>query len=148
MNDDFDLKLRLAVYEHFVDQGSSPTLEQMARIMSSGEQEIRDGYRRLHAQHMLVPDPGFESIRMALPFSGIPTQHRATVTGKTYFANCAWDSFGIVSALGGFGEVDSRCEQTHEPLRLNLTPSGPEASDWLFHSVVPAAKWWDDIVFT
>jgi hypothetical protein len=25
---------------------------------------------------------------------------------------------------------------------------GPERSTWLFHCLVPAAKWWDDIVFT
>ncbi len=25
---------------------------------------------------------------------------------------------------------------------------GPEPSSWLFHCLVPAAKWWDDLVFT
>jgi hypothetical protein len=24
----------------------------------------------------------------------------------------------------------------------------PKESDWLFHCLVPAAKWWHDIVFT
>jgi hypothetical protein len=26
--------------------------------------------------------------------------------------------------------------------------NGPAPSDWLFHCLVPAAHWWDDIVFT
>jgi hypothetical protein len=34
------------------------------------------------------------------------------------------------------------------PLELRVSEQGPEPSEWLFHSVVPAAKWWDDIVFT
>jgi hypothetical protein len=148
LNDDFDLKLRLAVYRHFADTGRSPALAEMARIMGSGQQEIRDAYQRLYARRMLVPDPDSDSIHMAPPFSGVATQHRVIVAGKSYFANCAWDAFGVVSALGGSGQVDSRCEQTHEPLRLHLTPAGPVPSDWRFHSVVPAAKWWDDIVFT
>jgi hypothetical protein len=33
-------------------------------------------------------------------------------------------------------------------LRLNVGLDGPEQSGWLFHSLVPAAKWWDNIVFT
>ena len=97
---------------------------------------------------MLVPAANFASIRMAPPFSGISTQHRAIVSGKEYFGNCAWDAFGVVSALGGTGEVHSRCEQTLDPLALHLTPDGPPALTWRFHCVVPAAKWWNNIVFT
>jgi len=44
--------------------------------------------------------------------------------------------------------VHSRCEQTLEPLELEVSDREPEASDWVFHGVVPAAKWWDNIVFT
>jgi hypothetical protein len=85
---------------------------------------------------------------MAPPFSGVPTQHRATVDGKEYFANCAWDAFGVVSALGGTGDVLSRCEQTFEPLAVHLTGDAPPPSPWLFHCVIPAAQWWKDIVLT
>jgi hypothetical protein len=35
-----------------------------------------------------------------------------------------------------------------EPLRFEVSREGPEPSDWLFHCVVPAARWWDDIIFT
>jgi hypothetical protein len=85
---------------------------------------------------------------MAPPFSGVPTQHRVTSGGVSYFANCAWDALGIPAALRRPATVLSRCEQTLEPLELAVTDTGPEASDWLFHCVVPAARWWDDIVFT
>ena len=88
------------------------------------------------------------SIRMAPPFSGVPTQHTVTSDGVTYFANCAWDSLGVVAALGRRGVVYSRCEQSKKPLRLAVGPEGPEPCDWLFHCAVPAAQWWNDIVFT
>jgi hypothetical protein len=148
MADGFDLTLRTAVYRHFAATGQSPTLEAMREVTGATSEDVIDGYRRLYARRLLVPAADFASIRMAPPFSGVPTQHRADVNGIEYFANCAWDAFGVVAALGGTGDVRSRCEQTLEPLVLHLTPDGPPASDWLFHCVVPASKWWNDIVFT
>ena len=148
MDDVFDLALRTAVYQHFAATGQSPTLDDMRSATGAAGEQVRDGYRRLYAKRMLVPGDDFAFIRMAPPFSGVATQHRVTVKAHQYFANCAWDAFGIVSALGGTGDVASRCEQTHDPLELHLTPDGPPLSGWLFHCVVPASKWWNDIVFT
>jgi len=148
MDDTFDVVLRTAVYRHFAATGLSPTLAAMCAAVGATDQQVQDGYRRLYAKRMLVPAGDFASIRMAPPFSGVPTQHRATVNGMEYFANCAWDAFGVVAALGGTGDVLSRCEHTHEPLALHLTTAGPPPSGWRFHCVVPAAKWWNDIVFT
>lgn len=148
MDDTFDLALRTAVYRHFAATGGSPTLEAMRHAVGGTSEQVSDGYRRLYAKRMLVPAGDLQSIRMAPPFSGVPTQHRATVNGTEYYANCAWDAFGVVAALGGTGGVLSRCEQTLDPLVLRLTPEGPPASAWRFHCVVPAAKWWNDIVFT
>ena len=148
MDDTFDATLRTAVYRHFATTGRSPTVEALGEAVGATGDQVRDGYRRLYAKRMLVPAADFASIRMAPPFSGVPTQHRVTVNAAEYFANCAWDAFGIVAALGGTGSVLSRCEQTLEPLVLHLTPDGPPSSGWLFHCVVPAAKWWNDIVFT
>ncbi|HSD83610.1 MAG TPA: organomercurial lyase, partial [Anaerolineae bacterium] len=88
------------------------------------------------------------SIRMAPPFSGVPTQHVVEAGGKQYFANCAWDALGVPAALHVPGVVHSRCEQSGAPLHLQVGLDGPEPSDWLFHCLVPAAKWWNDIVFT
>src|SRR5262245_13725214 len=148
MDKAFDLTLRTAVYRHFAITGRSPTVEKIGEVTGATSEQIMDGYRRLYAKRMLVPADDHASVLMAPPFSGVPTQHQAMVNGKHYFANCAWDAFGVVSALGGTGDVRSRCEQTFEPLVLHLTPDGPPSSEWRFHCVVPAADWWNDIVFT
>jgi hypothetical protein len=85
---------------------------------------------------------------MAPPFSGVPTQHRVVTKDRSYPANCAWDALGIPAALHEEATVHSRCEQSLEPLYLDVRADGPEASDWLFHCLVPASRWWDDLVFT
>ena len=145
---ELDLELLKAVYQHFARTAGSPTLDVMRQYLSASDEDISEGYRRLYARRLLVPAYDLTSIRMAPPFSGVPTQHRAKVNDREYFANCAWDAFGVVSALGGTGEVFSRCEHTSDPLTLHLTPDGPAASSWLFHCAVPASRWWNDIVFT
>jgi hypothetical protein len=143
-----DLELRAAIYRHFADRAVAPTIDDMARATDRSRDEVAEAYRRLYARRMLVLMPDGESIRMAPPFSGIETQHRVLARGLTYFANCAWDSFGIPAALHAEADVESRCEQTQEPLRLHLTGNGPPPSTWFFHSAVPAAHWWRDIVYT
>jgi len=96
----------------------------------------------------MLLEPDGQSIRIAPPFSGVPTQHVVEASGVRYFANCAWDSLGIPAALHRPARVRSRCEQSMEPLDLAVDLDGPESSTWLFHCLVPAARWWDDLVFT
>ena len=70
---------------------------------------------------------------------------------EAFLTNCAWDALGVPAALRRPGEVRSRCEQSGEPLRLRVGddgPEGPESAGGLFHCLVPAARWWEDSVFT
>jgi len=143
-----DLQVKLAVYRHFAETGSRPSPDDVAARVGSDVRHVLDAYARLRAQRLLVIEPDGSSIRMASPFSGIATQHVVEAGGIRYFANCAWDALGVPAALHKAGTVHSRCEQSGEPLHLNVSLEGPEPSDWLFHCLVPAAKWWNDIVFT
>ncbi|HZM69814.1 MAG TPA: organomercurial lyase [Candidatus Cryosericum sp.] len=145
---DFDTQIKLAIYTHFAETGRRPSLEDVASRVVSDAGRVRDAYGRLRQQRVLVLESDGTTIRMAPPFSGIPTQHLVKVGGIDYFANCAWDSLGVPAALHRPAEVLSRCEQTGEPLRLEVGLDGPGPSTWLFHCLVPAAKWWEDIVFT
>lgn len=145
---DFDRGVKVAVYGAFATSGAPPSVALLAERLGAGRAEIRDAFARLRAQRVLVLEPDGESIRMAPPFSGLPTPHRVVAGGVTYFANCAWDALGIPAALRRPGTVHSRCEQSREPLRLEVGGDRPPDSDWLFHCQVPAAHWWDDIVFT
>ena len=156
--DDRDVKL--AVYRHFAETARRPSPEDISARSGLPVADVPAAYARLRGQRVLVLEEDGVSIRMAPPFSGTPTQHVAVVRGKRYFANCAWDVFGIIAALTPRGKeeaalksrgaVESRCEQTHEPLRVAIGPDGPgpSSSGWLFHCAVPAAHWWDDIVLT
>ena len=145
---DFDLEVKLAVYRRFAVAARRPSPDEIAASVKASRAEVLAAYVRLRALRVLVLEDDGASIRMAPPFSGIPTQHVAVVEDQRYFANCAWDVLGVAAALRKPGMIESRCEQSGEPLRLAVALEGPKPSDWLFHCAVPAAQWWDDIVFT
>lgn len=145
---DADTELRLAIYRHIAANAVAPSVTQMSRALGRSAAEIRAAYQRLYARRVLVLQDDGESIRMAPPFSGVETQHRVRVGDKEYFANCAWDALGVPAALHAAGQVSSRCEQSLEPLSIRVGRDGPEPVPCVIHFAVPAAHWWDDIVYT
>jgi Alkylmercury lyase len=145
---DFDTAVKLAVYGTFAATGTAPAIADVAARVGAAREAVREAYARLAAVRLLTLEPDGVSIRMAPPFSGVPTPHEVTADGVRYFANCAWDALGIPAALHRPGQVASRCEQTLEPLNLAVGVDGPPPSPWIFHSLVPTARWSQDIVFT
>jgi hypothetical protein len=143
-----DQRVKLAVYGHFAETGGRPAPGDVAARAAATLDQVLAAYASLAGQRLLVLEKDGSSIRMAPPFSGVPTQHVVEAGGVRYFANCAWDALGVPAALGKAARVRSRCEQSGEPLELEVGRDGPAPSDWLFHCLVPAAKWWDDIAFT
>jgi len=145
---DLDIAVKLAVYRMTAASGRIPSAEAVAADVGATRDEVIEAFRRLRASRLLFLEEGGAAIRMAPPFSAVPTQHRVHVDGVDYFANCGWDALGIIAALHRSGVVHSRCGQSGEPLHLAARSDGPERSEWLFHCLVPAAAWWDDLVFT
>jgi hypothetical protein len=146
--DDADVGLRNATYRLVVDLGRVPTAGEVAAHTGRAADDVRAGWRRLHDAHALVLEPGGDVIRMANPFSGVPTPHRVLAAGCWWYANCAWDAFGICAALHADGRIESSCPDCGEPLRVDVRGGELDRQDLLFHCLVPARAWWDDIVFT
>jgi hypothetical protein len=144
---DFNTQVKLAIYRHFAETGEAPSVATIAARLGSSEEQVEQSYRDLRAARVLFLQ-GDGTIRMAPPFSGVPTQHRVQVGRVAYFANCAWDALGIPAALQAPGTVRSECGLSGEPLTLEVGADGAAPCDWVFHSLVAAAHWWDDLVFT
>jgi hypothetical protein len=145
---DFDIRVKTAIYRWIASTTRPPSIRETAEKLDIPPDDVREAYMRLFRTRVLFLEPDGETIRMAPPFSGIPTQHRVRAGGSEYFANCSWDSLGIPAALHEPGEVLSRCEQTKEPIHLRVGRDGPEPEPVVAHFAVPAAKWWADLVFT
>jgi hypothetical protein len=146
--DDADLALRNLTYAQFVELGRAPVADEVAERAGASRDEVLAAWGRLHEQHAIVLDDDGESLRMANPFSAVRTPHRVTADGRRWYANCAWDAFGILAALGTDGRIETICPDCGDSIELGVSNGCPDDEGLLFHSLVPASGWWDDIVFT
>ena len=146
--DERDLELRNMTYDLVVRLGHVPSSAEVADAAGIPRAEVVAAWQRLHDRHALVLDAAGDEIRMANPFSAVPTPHRVNAAGRWWYANCAWDSFGICAALGVDGRIETACADCAEPLAVEVRNAQPDDDSLLFHCLVPAGRWWDDIVFT
>ena len=146
--DDRDVELRNLTYRLFVELGRAPTVDEVAAAAGASSDEVEQAWRRLHDEHALVLNASGTEIRMANPFSAVPTAYRVEAGGRWWYANCAWDAFGICAALHVDGRIETSCVDCGEPLAVAVRDRGPDDDRLLFHCLVPAARWWDDIVYT
>ena len=146
--DEADIRLRNATYRSFVELGRAPTPSEVAAGLGIVVEEAREGWRRLHDAHALVLDPATGDLRMANPFSAVPTPFRVRAAGREWFANCGWDAFGIGAALHVDSVVDTQCADCTTPLRIQVRDGRPDDENHVFHVLVPAFEWWQDIGFT
>lgn len=145
--DTADLDLRNATYRQFVELGRAPSATEIAKATGLPQQRVRDGWRRLHHGHALVLDDADE-IRMANPFAARRTQFRVEAAGRSWFANCGWDAFGIGAALHVDSTIHTECADCNEPLDITVRNGWPAEASLVFHVLVPAASWWNDIGYT
>lgn len=146
------------VYAFWVEHERAPTVQDAARELNIESEHARALYHELNARHALLLMPGTDFIRMANPFSGVPTGFRVQVGTKKYYANCAWDSFGIPALFAGMptlpaarhadATVDAFCSNTQEPLRFHLRDGKIAGDSAVMYFRVPFANWYDDLVFT
>jgi len=146
---DLNTQVKLVIYEITAETGSVPTSSEVSCKMNVDESEVLAAFRRLHAKRLLLPEPGDpHRIRMAPPFSGVPTRFPVEANGKHYYANCVWDAYGIAAAL--HCDAISRASDGHtgEPLTIEVKNGEPIWKSYVAHFAVPAAHWWDDLIFT
>ena len=147
--DELDTKIKLAIYRITAESGTVPSSGEVANATQLTEDQVGASFARLQAKRLLVPEPGDPTrIRMAPPFSGVPTAFPVDANGRRYFANCVWDAYGIAAALHADAVIPASDGYTGESLTLEVRNNQPVLQPYVAHFSVPAAHWWDDIVFT
>jgi hypothetical protein len=146
--DEQALVVRRLTYALFVDLGRAPLAEEVGQAAGLTADAIVAIWQRLHEAHALVLNGDKAEIRMANPFSAVPTAYRVQAAGRWWYANCAWDALGICAALHVDGHVETSCPDCGDDVSLAVADQRVDDERLLFHCLVPAVHWWDDIVFT
>jgi hypothetical protein len=146
---DFETTVKLNIYETIASTTRVPNTFEVAQALDAPLEEVQTAFDGLHKKRLLVPEPGDPSrIRMAPPFSGIETPFQVNVGGKLFYGNCAWDALGIAAALHADASVHTADAHSGEPIILEIRNGQPIPQPCVIHFAVPAARWWEDIVYT
>src|SRR3972149_10440694 len=121
MSLDLDTSVKLAIYTTIAETAAAPTAVAVGQRSGPAPQQAEAAFPRLYEKRLLVPEPGHPSrIRMAPPFSGVPTAFPVETRGKRYYANCAWDALGIPAALQEDAVIPAADAFTGERLPLEV----------------------------
>jgi len=144
-----DQRLRHHVYSVLAQGAPTPRAASLAAALGAAEEEVRAGLERLHAARALVLDAATREVRMALPFSAVPTASRVESGARRWSANCAWDAVAIARLLGlRSARLVDAGGVGREARTLTVTGGALVERDGVIALPRPAWRWWEDIVFT
>lgn len=147
-SDAFDWSIRNHIYATILEQGIQPTYASVAAGLGGTADRARTAYERLHERHAIFLTPGTHDIRMAHPFSGMPTPFRVYANGRAYWANCAWDALGIPAALHTDARIEAETADDGKPIRLAVADGRVTGWDGVVHFALPFRRWYDDLIRT
>jgi len=151
MNDSLLWSARAFIYERFAATAHAPSAADIAQQFGLSPAGAENLLQALHDHHALFLEPGTAPprVRMANPFSAIATAYAVRVAGQAFWANCAWDTFGIAAALhADEAGIRATCSATGAPVRLRLAHGAVESSTAVVHFRLPFQHWYDDLVHT
>jgi len=141
-------RVREYVYERTAASGRPPLAAEVGEALGATRDEVLERFRELRGRRLLALGGDSGEIVMAPPFSAVPTGFRVFAGGRSYFANCVWDAYGIAAALHRDAEVEASCGCCGDPMTMAVAGERPVATDGVAHFAVPAAEWWDAITYT
>ena len=152
LTSDLPQLVRKFVYDHFVEYSRAPHFEEIITKFKITKKKLIETLDTLEQHRSLIRITGTQRILMAWPFSNIPTSYQTKLEkGKSYYANCAWDSIGIHVLLQLPVKIKAYCFHCADPIILTLQNEQileKIPKDVLIHFSKPIAKWYDNIIDT
>ena len=101
--------VRLYIYQQMIETSAAPTPQETGRALDQPLDDIERAYSALADARMLVLRPGCQTVWMAAPFSNVQTAYTVISGGRAYYANCAWDAFGVAAVLHSDARIFTTC---------------------------------------
>lgn len=139
---------RRFIYTTITNTELPPTIAQIAAHFHIATDHAQRLFHDLHQRHAIFLDPATGSIRMANPYSIVPTRYRVLANERAYWANCAWDAFGIAAMLDTDAQIHTRCADNDQSILITIHSGQFEPKAGVVHFALPFARWYDDLVFT
>ena len=145
-------RVRLAVYQHFLQHSEPPLVEGLMRDFGLARAETEAVIGELSETRGVGLVKGTSRILMAWPFSAIATPFVVHARGHRYYANCSWDAIAFHAMLDGDPvRIDSLCHHCARPIAIELTDGRANLVDppgTIVYLALRPREWWEDIILT
>jgi hypothetical protein len=142
------MALCVFVYDELLARGQPPPSTSIAAHFDVAPADAREALANLKIGKTILVDPSSGEIWMAGPFAATETPYRVVGGRRTWWANCAWDMFGVAMIAKEPVRIESRCTDCGERMTIHCDPSSAPTIDAVVHFLVPARSWYADIGFT
>ena len=140
--------VRLYIYRQIIDTSAAPSAAETAQALSHPLPAIDAAYQALADARMIVLRPKSSTVWMAMPFSNVQTAFTVISGGRAYYANCAWDAFGIAALLDADARVFTTCPDCGGVLQRKISEGQLTETRGVVHFALPARRWWEDVGYT
>ena len=140
--------LRLAIYAG-CRRGRVPRIADLATELLATREQVGSGLLTLAAaRHLALGSDG--EITMAHPFTAVPLGFSVMGRDTLWWGGCAWDSFALPHLLPDQGPmlVATTCPACNRAHAWRINDREPPTGGQVAHFLVPAARMWDDVVYT
>ena len=140
--------LRVFVYDELLARGRPPTSAEIGARFATSAGDARRALAELRIGKTILVHPHSGEIWMAGPFSAVETPYRVESAGRAWWANCAWDMFGVASIARTRVTVHTRCTDCGDPMTIVCDAAAAPDESGVVHFLLPARRWYEDIGFT
>jgi len=140
--------VRLYIYGQMIATSAAPGVPETAAALGRAVEDVERAYRTLAEQKALVLRPGTTTVWMVMPFSNMQTAFNVICEGRAYYANCAWDAFGIPAVLERDANIFTTCADCGGVLQRKVACGRLTDSRGVVHFALPVRRWWEDVGFT
>jgi Alkylmercury lyase len=140
--------VRLYIYQQMIETSAAPSAAETAAALSLPQHDVTAAYHALAETRALVLRPNSSTVWMAMPFSNVQTGFTVISSGRAYYANCAFDAFGVAAMLQADSRIFTTCADCGGVLERKISNRQLSDTRGVVHFALPARRWWEDVGFT
>lgn len=124
LNLDFTDGVARAAFRRLLEEGAPIAREELAAVAGVDLPAVQEALTRLKNAGRAEFD-GDQRLIGVFGLTLLPTAHRLTLRGRTYYVWCAFDAVGIPAALGESAVASSSCAGCGKGLEIVITAGVP-----------------------
>lgn len=131
--------LHYLMIKHVIETGHAPDISQLAPLAHLSQPETEDGLKELARLHGVILVPNSLQVWSLHPFALMPTRFWVTAKQGGWWANCAWCSLAIGTALQSDITISTGDGAEGQPLEIRIEQGRAALPSAVMHFPYPPA---------